>query len=242
MAGLEERTDNDLRVLQERLGYRFRQTGLLIRALTHASYGHELVCDDNERLEFLGDAVADFVVSVLLFRRFYWWDEGELTQARSDLVSSRTMAAKAAELGIGEYLRLGRGERLAGGHSKSSLLANAFEAILAAILLDGGIDKAARTVSRLFATELAALRATNRPPNARAALREQLSSLLRGRAEYRQTAASGSGKVRFVQVALFVDGVQWSTGEGRTRIEAEQRAASLALRRRRSHTAPAAGE
>ena len=141
-------TAHDARVLEKVLGHAFRNAELLEQALTHASYAREaesqsaVVEVDNEQLEFLGDAVLSFVVSQELFRRFPEYHEGELSKLRAHIVSARRLLHPARELKIGDYLRLGKGEERSGGRSKSALLVDALEAIIAALFLDAGIEAA----------------------------------------------------------------------------------------------------
>ena len=148
---------NDLSVLEDTLGHRFRRRELLEQALTHASYARELESQsaavgapapapDNEQMEFLGDAVLAFVISQELFRRFPEYHEGELSKLRAHIVSARHLLRPARALRIGQFLRLGRGEEHSGGRSKSALLTDALEAIIAALYLDGGLDPAQRFI------------------------------------------------------------------------------------------------
>jgi len=148
---------NDLSVLEDALGHSFRRRDLLEQALTHASYARELESQnaagggpapapDNEQMEFLGDAVLAFVVSQELFRRFPEYHEGELSKLRAHVVSARHLLRPARALRIGEFLRLGKGEERSGGRSKSALLTDALEAIIAALYLDGGLEQAHRFI------------------------------------------------------------------------------------------------
>ena len=141
----------NMSALEEALGHVFQRRELLEQALTHASYarewesqsaaaGSDVLESDNEQLEFLGDAVLSFVISQELFRRFPEYQEGELSKLRAHIVSARRLLRPARELGIGQYLRLGRGEDRSGGRSKSALLVNALEALIAALYLDGGLE------------------------------------------------------------------------------------------------------
>src|SRR5215468_3949958 len=142
-----------LRVLEERLGHRFRDLALLDRALTHTSRANESLGKkllDNEPLEFLGDAVLGFVVADLLHRRDPDGDEGTKSKARANLVAAPSLAHRADELGLPELLLLGRGEEKTGGRTKAALWADAYEALIAALYLDGGMDVAHRFVSRDF--------------------------------------------------------------------------------------------
>ena len=139
--------------LEVRLGYRFKQPTLLSTALTHPTFVHEnpqLVVDDNQRLEFLGDAVIGLVVGDLLMDHFPDGREGDLTRIRAALVSEKSLAALARQLGLGDFLRMGRGEALSGGQEKPSILADAMEALMAAIYIDGGFQSAYAVIAEAF--------------------------------------------------------------------------------------------
>ena len=147
----------DLAGFEERLGYAFRDRDVLTRALTHKSYSHEARQQglrDNETFEFLGDSVLGFVVGDLLFHHFPDLDEGGLSKMKAYLVSAGSLAEKARHFGMGEVLYLGVGEEKSGGRRKESLLANLFEAVIAAIYLDGGIDAARALIQRSFTSDL----------------------------------------------------------------------------------------
>src|SRR6266576_245688 len=149
---------DDLSSFEDRIGYRFRDRDLLTRALTHKSYAHEAKSEEighNETFEFLGDSVLGFVVGDLLFRHFPTIDEGALSKMKAFLVSSTALAAKARAYGMGEVIRLGVGEEKTGGRQKDSLLANLFEAMIAAVYLDGDIDAARQLIDRSFGTDIA---------------------------------------------------------------------------------------
>jgi ribonuclease III len=140
--------------LEARIGYRFSDRGLLETALTHSSFINEnlsLHCRDNERLEFLGDAVLELMVSDMLLRKFPDHTEGQLSKLRASVVNVRPLAELARQYGLGECLLMGRGEEASGGRTKPSLLANTFESLVAALYLDGGFEKAAAFVRNLFA-------------------------------------------------------------------------------------------
>jgi ribonuclease-3 len=138
--------------LEERLGHRFRDPALLERAVTHASWAHENPpAEHNETLALLGDAVLGLVVAEALWARRPGAGTGALTQARAEVVSGRSLAAGALRLGLGEHLRLGRGEELGGGRAKESVLATAFEAVLGALYLDGGLAAARPVILALMA-------------------------------------------------------------------------------------------
>lgn len=142
----------DLEKLQKELGYQFQNQDLLFRALVHRSFSYENpdVSVDNETLEFLGDSVLGLAISHLLLELFPRYDEGGLSRLRSSIVNERELAQIATSIQLGDYLLLGRGEELSGGRQKASLLANALEALLAAVYLDGGLDSAVRLVKKMF--------------------------------------------------------------------------------------------
>jgi ribonuclease-3 len=145
--------EKDLSEFEERIGYTFERRDLLTRALTHKSYSHEARQGDirhNETFEFLGDSVLGFVIGDLLFRHFPHLDEGALSKMKAYLVSAPSLAAKARELGMGDVILLGVGEEKTGGRRKDSLLANLFEAMIAAVYLDGGTEPARRLIERSF--------------------------------------------------------------------------------------------
>jgi len=157
-----KRLQRDLSDFENRIGYTFRNRDVLIRALTHKSYSHEARHQDirdNETFEFLGDSVLGFVIGDVLFRRFTEVDEGALSKIKAFLVSANSLAAKAREYGMGEVIYLGVGEEKSGGRKKDSLLANLFEAVIAAIYLDGGIDSARALIDRSFLRDLDSINA-----------------------------------------------------------------------------------
>src|SRR5512134_1973573 len=157
MSGLATETPSDF---QRRVGYEFRDPTLLERALTHKSFtneNREIRSPNNERLEFLGDAVLGFVVGELIYRFFPDLQEGALSKIKAHLVSSTTLATKARDLGIGRFLRMGAGEARSGGAEKLSLVADGFEALVAAIYLDGGLPAATEFIRGVFGPEISGL-------------------------------------------------------------------------------------
>ena len=150
----------DLPEFEQRIGYDFKQRDLLTRAITHKSHSHEARHDNvrhNETFEFLGDSVLGFVIGDVLFRHFPDLDEGALSKMKAYLVSATSLAAKARDYGMGDVLLLGVGEEKTGGRKKDSLLANMFEAIIAAVFLDGGIEPARKLIEQSFADDIAAI-------------------------------------------------------------------------------------
>ena len=143
-----------LEALQERLGYRFRDLGLLLTALTHSSYANEHRLESNERLEFVGDSVLGMIVAGRLFRRYPDMPEGRMTRLRAELVCEQSLWEVSEQLGLGSCLRLGRGEELTGGRTRPSILADCVEAVLAAMYLDGGLQPPLALIDRCILSRL----------------------------------------------------------------------------------------
>jgi len=242
----------ELTELEQALGHRFRRPELLVRALTHRSLANELALEavsdespgigDNERLEFLGDAVLGLVVGEALFEAHPEWREGELTVVRAQLVSRRHMAQVAAGIGLGNHLRLSRGEQRGGLRAAATVLSNSMEAVLGALYLDGGLEPvrsfAARYVLGDLAEKLALeLRSGEALGNYKSALQEHLQSTRAGTPVYRVKGESGPDhRKRFlVEVRLKSDegqpGKPLARGSGTTKKHAEQDAARRALSR-----------
>ncbi|MCG8554496.1 MAG: ribonuclease III [Proteobacteria bacterium] len=213
------------------LGHDFRRSRLLIQALTHRSYTNERrggrAAGDNESLEFLGDAVLGWVASTMLWDRFEGATAGELTRRRADLVREESLASLARDLGIGSALRLGRGEERSGGRDKPRLLASAFEACIAAIYLDGGPASARRTLQTLLAERIG-----DGSPGARD-YKTRVQELVQRRGgptpRYETIETLGPDHQREFRVALSVGARRLAEGHGRSKLEAEQGAASQAL-------------
>ncbi len=222
--------------LEARLGYRFRDVGLLEHALTHRSRAHEDATGgvfDNESLEFLGDAVLGFVVADRLFRDFPQHDEGRKSKLKAWLVSAPTLAELGERLGIGEFLLLGRGEERSGGRRKQALIADCYEALIAAVYLDGGIDAARRFIEsefgELFASAIARGGALDVTADAKSALQEWVQARGLPLPEYRVTGQTGPDHRRLFQVEVRLRGESIATAEGRTKKHAAQQAARLAI-------------
>jgi len=228
---MDNRDDDRLERVELALGYRFRDRNLLEEALTHRTFVNEAGGGkDNQRLEFFGDAVLDFLLSDLLLVRFPESREGELTRIRASLVDEASLARIAAALDLGSSLRLGRGEEKGGGREKRSLLADAFEALLAALYLDGGIEEARRVVRELFAELLVSGDGLS-GRDFKTDLQER-ARLLRGELpRYQLKEASGPDHDRRFTVEIYLGNDLMGEGEGRTKKEAEQAAARAAAAR-----------
>jgi ribonuclease-3 len=222
--------------LEERIGYRFKDHGLLEHALTHRSRVHEDASGgvfDNESLEFLGDSVLGFVIADMLFHEFPQHNEGQKSKLKASLVSASSLARLAERLDLGSYLILGRGEEKTGGRRKHALIADCYEALIAAIYLDGGIEPARAFIERQFAGHILEARRTGAhaafTEDYKSALQEWLQSHARGLPEYRFAAESGPAHRRRFEVEVVVDGQALGRAEGRSKKEAAQAAAKLAL-------------
>lgn len=220
--------DPRLEHLQDRLGYRFAQPGLMARALTHRSFGAE----HNERLEFLGDAVLNLAVSRLLFDRFGGSDEGDLTRVRAHLVREDSLHKAALVLRLNEALRLSEGEARGGGAQRASILADAMEAVIGAVYLDGGFDAASRLIEQLFGEVIASTGMDNWRKDAKTELQEWLQGRRLPVPVYRIVSTRGQAHAQTFEVECAVAALDIAaTGEGRSRRTAEQEAASKVLAR-----------
>jgi len=221
-----------LRELEACLGYRFKDGALLNNALTHRSFVNEnpgLSCKDNERLEFLGDAVLELTVSDMLMKNFPDYTEGQLSKLRASVVNEQPLAELARRFRIGDFLLLGRGEEASGGRTKPSLLANAFESIVAAMYVDGGFDQAAAFVGRLFEPlmQRGAVSAVYR--DYKTAAQEICQNRFREVPRYAVISETGPDHDKRFETAFVVGDRTIATGTGRNKKEAEQQAAKTAL-------------
>jgi len=231
------RMRDDFAALEDRLGYRFRQPELIERALTHRSLANEDATGailDNESLEFLGDAVLGFTIADLLFRRFPEYDEGQKSKVKSLLVSTSTLARLARQMQLGDFLMLGRGEEKTGGRRKQALLADGYEAVIAAVYLDGGIDAARAFIVRQFGPLIDEVRQPGfGGRDHKSALQEYLQAHDLGLPDYHVASESGPDHRKLFQVEVGVKGEVIAQAAGRSKKEAEQEAARLALERLR---------
>jgi ribonuclease-3 len=230
------RVGDTLGPLEERIGYHFRDLGLLEHALTHRSRAHEDASGgvlDNESLEFLGDAVLGFVMADMLFRRFPTHSEGYKSKVKAGLVSTVSLARVAEEIDLGRFVLLGRGEEKTGGRQKHAILADSFEALIAAIYLDGGVEAAQGFIVSCFGPMIAS--AGDQAAEAaftedwKSALQECLQAQGRGLPHYRLAAAVGPDHRKRFDVEVLVNGVVTGRALGRSKKEAEQQAARQAL-------------
>ena len=224
---------DDLSTFEERIGHRFTRREILTRALTHKSYSHEAKQDDvrdNETFEFLGDSVLGFVIGDLLFQRFPKLDEGALSKIKAYLVSATSLAAKARDYGMGDVIYLGVGEEKSGGRKKDSLLANLFEAVIAAIYLDAGIDPARALIERSFKDDVDRIDSDDLLfHDYKTALQELAQGKGLPLPEYTVIGEVGPDHDKRFIVEVKV-GSLTKRGEGTSKKEAQQQAAKHALR------------
>ncbi len=214
---------------QEVIGYQFQQEGLLLQALTHSSYANEKKMkkhSDNERLEFLGDAVLEIISSEYLYHHFPELSEGELTKMRASLVCEPTLAYCTKDLRLGEYLLLGRGEDHTGGRQRNSILSDALEAVIGAIYLDGGFASAKEFILKFILTDIAHKQLFY---DSKTILQETVQGRNMGAMNYRLSGERGPDHNKVFQVELWIGGKKKSAGEGHTKKAAEQEAAYKAL-------------
>ena len=228
------RLRDEFEELQLRIGYRFRDRGLLEHALTHKSRAAEDATGgvaDNESLEFLGDAVLGLVVADTLFHQYPGYNEGQKSKVKAAVVSTQTLARQAEEIRLGEHLILGRGEEKTGGRFKQALLADAYEALIAAIYLDGGLEAAAAFLRRELKPAIDAGSAQTFAPDYKSALQERLQAIGRPLPEYRLSGSEGPDHRKTFNIEVVVNGEVLGAATGRAKKEAEQEAARLALAR-----------
>ena len=229
---------SELEPLERQIGYRFKDRGLLEHALTHRSRVHEDASGgvfDNESMEFLGDSILGFVIADMLFRQFPQHNEGQKSKLKASIVSAASLARLGEKINLGEFLILGRGEEKTGGRRKLALIADCYEALIAAIYLDGGVEPVKTFIERQFASLIKEARRTGAhatfTEDYKSALQEWLQSHDRGLPAYRLAGEIGPAHRRLFDVEVVVNGVPVARAEGKSKKEAAQAAAKLALDR-----------
>ena len=222
--------------LQSAIGYRFHDRGLLEHAMTHTSRANEDITGgvfDNESLEFLGDAVLGFVIADLLFRECPEWDEGEKSKTKASMVSTFGLARQAERLHLGDHLLLGRGEEKTGGRRKQALLADTYEALIASIYLDGGIEAVRGFITRQFRPLLDEARRHGAAGHQdyKSGLQELVQARSQPLPEYRLVGTFGPDHEKRFEVEVLVAGESLARASGPSKKEAEQEAARIALSR-----------
>jgi ribonuclease-3 len=222
--------------LQKQLGYTFRDVTLLRLALTHPSVAHEqgAPMQTNQRLEFLGDAVLQLVLTKELYEKFAEFGEGPLTKARAKLVNRRTLAEHGRTLGLGQHLVLSKGEELHGGRERPSALADCFEALLGSIFLDGGFSSARHFILRQFEEALGGLSVIPTLENPKGELQELLQTTSSESPQYRVVSATGPDHDRVFECTVHHAGMELARGQGKSKKAAESEAALAALTKLRA--------
>lgn len=214
---------------EKQIGYTFSDKKLMTAALTHSSYAYEHHCADNERLEFLGDSVLSIVVTEYLFTNYKNTQEGELTKIRAGLVCEQSLFEISKKINLSQYILLGNGEDLNGGRERPSVMSDAFEALLAAIYLDGGFEKAKAWLLNLIESELKSSSSGKRLGDYKTMLQERTQKGNNGKVTYRMTAESGPDHNKTFESEVLIDGKAVARGKGGSKKEAEQNAAKRAL-------------
>ncbi|MBI5787638.1 MAG: ribonuclease III [Candidatus Schekmanbacteria bacterium] len=230
---IDETRREKLSTLQEKIAYTFNDLTLLDRALTHRSYANEQrgeQLEDNERLEFLGDAVLELVISHHMVEVYPHYTEGDLSKLRSYIVSEPVLAEIARNLELGEYILLGKGEELTYGRHKNSLLANTFEAIIAGIYLDSDLDAARRFVIPLFDKSIHEASQSEHLQNFKSLLQEYTQAKLSSIPMYEVISKKGPHHQRIFEVHVKIGKKVYGQGQGKSKKEAEQQAAKNVLK------------
>jgi ribonuclease-3 len=219
--------------LQQRAGLSFRNDSFLRRALTHRSYLNEHLeeTEDNERLEFLGDAVLDFLIAAMLYHRFPEMQEGPLTRLRSSLVRAEQLAAFARQIGLGPHIRLGKGEDEAGGRDRDVLLGDTFEAILGGLYLDSGLEAVKEFVERLFLPAAIGIVHEQKDIDAKSRFQEWAQAELNFTPQYVTVSAEGPDHDKTFVVEVRVNDQTYGVGTGRSKQSAAREAALEALKK-----------
>lgn len=224
----------ELKQLSDKMGIAFSQIKLLHKALTHTSYANELktwIVEHNERLEFLGDAILDAIISDELFRRYPNLPEGELSKARAVIVCEGSLAESAQVLDIGPYLLLGRGENASGGRERASILADAFEAIIGAIYLDSGIENCRTFILKFLGADLEKINSGHYSRDYKTLLQEVVQKKPDQKIQYQLEDATGPDHNKVFTISVIINGEKMGIGIGKSKKEAEQKAAREALQK-----------
>ena len=227
------RRPNPYRELEKRLGYKFSNRELLEMALLHRSYRYEVkdVATDNQRLEFLGDAVAGFLVAAHLYRIHCDGNEGVLTEMRSRVTSGKAMASAARDIHLGDFVRLGKGEEMAGGRKREALLADGLEAVIGAAYLDGGVKAAEKIVAKVLIPMMSEKPVDDWVDNPKGKLQELSQRLYSRGPEYRCVSEEGPAHQKVFVVEAIVGGACLGQGTGPSKRAAETEAAIVGVRK-----------
>lgn len=216
---------------EKKIGYTFKDKNILKTALTHSSYANETRSQSNERLEFLGDSVLSIIVSDYLYNRLPYVDEGTLSKYRAALVCEQSLYEVSARFELSRLILLGHGEEMTGGRERPSIVSDAFEAVLAAIYLDGGMDIARKWVIDLLHDSIEEVASGQRNTDYKTTLQEVLQKGDKGKVTYRTVSTTGQDHDKMFEVEVLVDGEPKNKGVGHSKKEAEQHAAHTLLER-----------
>ena len=222
--------ENDMKNVEEKIGYTFKNVELLKTALTHSSYANECKKESNERLEFLGDSVLSIIISDYIFRRLSNVDEGWLSKYRATLVCEQSLNEIAKKIDLSSFILLGRGEEMTGGRKRASIVSDAFEAVLAAIYLDGGMEIAREWVINLMHNAIDDVVSGHRYADYKTMLQEAFQTGTKGKVTYRTISETGQDHDKTFEVEVLVDDEPKARGTGRNKKEAEQNAAHTVLK------------
>jgi ribonuclease-3 len=222
----------NLNELSEKLGYTFKKPEIIIQAFRHSSYVNEQTgfhLKDNERLEFLGDAVLDLAISHILMELFQYSKEGDLSKYRATVVNEKGLCQVAQGLALGDHLTLGKGEEMMGGRKRPSILADTMEAVLGALYLDAGFEKTKEIIQRLFLPLLEEIKTEKTVSDYKSQLQEYTQETYKTRPEYVMVGESGPPHDKTFRVAINLQGQTMAEDEGKSKKEAEQNAAKKAF-------------
>ena len=226
--------NSDYRELEALIGYTFRNSVLIERALTHTSRANELSLGhlaSNERLEFLGDAVLEEVISSFLYVSLPEKEEGSLTKLRASVVCERSLAMAARKISLDEFIRLGRGEELSGGRQRDSIVSDCLEAVFGAVFLDGGREAAAKVIEKVLTENVRLAMEGRLSKDAKTELQELVQKNGPVSIEYRIIAESGPDHAKLFEAAVLINGEELGRGKGRSKQSAHVAAAEAALKR-----------
>ncbi len=224
--------DLDIEVFENRINYQFNDKEKIKLAFTHSSYANEhrnIISDNNERLEFLGDAVLDMIVSEYIYNKFPKMPEGELTKLRAGVVCEGSLAKIAREFEFGNYLLLGKGEESTGGRNRDSILADAFEAVIGAICLDGGIDAVGKYIMSFMEKFIDDMKISFRTLDCKTHLQEIIQKNSKNPITYKIIDEQGPDHDKIFIAEVYHNNITLGVGEGKSKKEAEQNAAYNAL-------------
>lgn len=216
--------------VQAKIGYTFKNVRLLETALTHSSYANESKLESNERLEFLGDSVLSLIISDYIYRRLTGVNEGVLSKYRASIVCEQSLFEISKKISLNKFVLLGKGEEMTGGRDRASIISDAFEAVLAAIYLDGGMETARQWTIDLMRDAIDEAISGQRYKDYKTMLQEAYQKGNSGKVTYRTLSETGQDHNKLFEVEVLIDDVPQNTGQGRSKKEAEQNAAYIALK------------